>query len=93
MIYEITTDCRIANKDYKKWDIVSHDEIWEYFPSVMSPIESSKKPVKAEAPKAKEPKVEEPVKAEEEPEVEEVKGEEAEEEIEAKPTKKSWKKK
>lgn len=86
MIYEITTDCRIANKDYKKWDIVSHDEIWEYFPSVMSPIESSKKPVKAEAPKAKEPKVEEP-------EVEEVRGEEAEEEIEVKPTKKSWKKK
>lgn len=86
MIYEITTDCRIANKDYKKWDIVSHDEIWEYFPSVMSPIESSKKPVKAEAPKAKEPKVEEP-------EVEEVKEEEAEEEIEVKPTKKSWKKK
>ena len=84
MIYEITTDCRIANKDYKKWDIVSHDEIWEYFPSVMSPINSSKKPVKAEAPKAEEPKVEEP---------EEVKGEEAEEEIEVKPTKKSWKKK
>lgn len=86
MIYEITVDCRIANKDYKKWDIVSHEEVWEYFPSVMSPIDASKKPVKAEAPKAKEPKVEEPKE-------EEAEDEEAEEEIEVKPTKKSWKKK
>lgn len=79
MIYEITVDCRIANKDYKKWDIVSHEEVWEYFPSVMSPIDASKKPVKAE-----------PVKAEPKEEAED---EEAEEEIEVKPTKKSWKKK
>lgn len=86
MIYEITVDCRIANKDYKKWDIVSHEEVWEYFPSVMSPIDASKKPVKAEAPKAKEPKVEEPKD-------DEAEDEEAEEEIEVKPTKKSWKKK
>ena len=91
MIYEITVDCRIANKDYKKWDIVSHEEVWEYFPSVMSPIDASKKPVKAEPVKA-EPKEETPVKADEEPE-EEAEAEEAEEEIEVKPTKKSWKKK
>ena len=92
MIYEITVDCRIANKDYKKWDIVSHEEVWEYFPSVMSPIDASKKPVKAEAPKAKEPKVETPVN-DEEPKEDEAEDEEAEEEIEVKPTKKSWKKK
>ena len=89
MIYEITVDCRIANKDYKKWDIVSHEEVWEYFPSVMSPIDASKKPVKAEPVKA-EPKEETPVKADEEPE-EEAEAEEAEEEIEVKPTKKNWK--
>lgn len=89
MIYEITVDCRIANKDYKKWDIVSHEEVWEYFPSVMSPIDASKKPVKAEPVKA-EPKEETPVKAEPKEEAED---EEAEEEIEVKPTKKSWKKK
>ena len=92
MIYEITVDCRIANKDYKKWDMVYHEEVWEYFPSVMSPIDASKKPVKAEAPKAKEPKVETPVN-DEEPKEEEAEDEEAEEEIEVKPTKKSWKKK
>lgn len=92
MIYEITVDCRIANKDYKKWDIVSHEEVWEYFPSVMSPIDASKKPVKAEAPKAKTPKVETPDN-DEEPKDDEAEDEEAEEEIEVKPTKKSWKKK
>lgn len=57
MIYEITTDCRIANKDYKKWDIVSHDEIWEYFPSVMSPIDPNKSP-RIDEPKAEEKKPE-----------------------------------
>lgn len=89
MIYEITVDCRIANKDYKKWDIVSHEEVWEYFPSVMSPIEASKK--SAKAPKVEEPKEEAVEEAVEE--TAEAPVEEAEEEIEAKPTKKSWKKK
>lgn len=61
-LYEITTDCRIANKDYKKWDIVSHEEVWEYFPSVMNPIDTipAKKEPK-EAPKTKEQKEEEVV--------------------------------
>jgi hypothetical protein len=37
-LYEITVDCRIANKDYKKGDVVSNEEVKEYFPSVMKPV-------------------------------------------------------
>ena len=91
MIYEITMDCRIKNKDYKKWDVVSIDEIWEYFPSVMKPIDSWKAPKKAEPVKA-EPKEETPVKADEEPE-EEAEAEEKEAEEEVKAPKKASKKK
>ena len=53
MLYEIITDCRIANKDYHKGDIVSCEEV-EYFPSVMIPV-SWKAPVKAPE-KVEEPK-------------------------------------
>lgn len=59
MLYEIIMDCRIANKDYKKWDVVSGAEV-EYFPSVMKPV-SWKAPVKApEVKKLKEEKAEQP---------------------------------
>ena len=46
-LYEIKEDCRIANKNYSKWDIVSSEEVWWYFTNVMKPIDS-KKEVKAE---------------------------------------------
>lgn len=70
MLYEITMDCRIANKDYKKWEIVSAAEV-EYFPSVMRPL-PKKAPAKAPE-KVVEPKKEE--KAEEvEEKAEEPKG-------------------
>lgn len=74
MLYEITTDCRIANKEYKKGDIVTIDEVWQYFTTVMKPLrdtpikDGSDKPteVKKDAEKViEEPKeTEEPKKAE-----------------------------
>ena len=69
MLYEIIMDCRIANKDYRKGDVVSRDDV-EYFPSVMRPF-SWKATPKAEAPKVEEPKVEEVVEETEEKEEEE----------------------
>ena len=56
-LYQITTDCRIANKDYKKWDVVSNEEVGGYFPTVMQPANwAPKKPAKVEKPaKADEP--------------------------------------
>ena len=69
MLYEITTDCRIANKEYKKGDLVTIDEVWQYFTTVMKPLrdapikEGSNKPteVKKDADKViEEPKIEEP---------------------------------
>lgn len=85
-LYQITVDCRIANKDYKKGDVVSHEEV-EYFPSVMQEVTWKATP-KAEAPKKVEtPKAEEPANEEDEtPETqsdensEEEKGEETTEE-------------
>lgn len=74
-LYQITVDCRIANKDYKKGEIVSNAEV-EYFPSVMQEVTWKATP-KAEAPKKVEtPKVEEP--ANEEPTNEEVENPETE---------------
>lgn len=58
MLYEITIDCRIANKEYKKGDVVTIEEVGQYFTSVMKPIN--------DAPKAKAEKVE-PVEANIEP--------------------------
>lgn len=51
-LYEIKEDCRIANKNYSKGDIVSNEEVWWYFPTIMNPIDSKEevKPVKVEAP-------------------------------------------
>lgn len=91
MLYEITIDCRINNKDYKKWDIVSNAEV-EYFPSVMRPFNWDAKPT---------PKVEKkPEKAEEnhiendlENGDEEVEDEKVEEKKEVKTSKKRSKKK
>ena len=92
MLYEITTDCRIANKEYKKGDVVTIAEVGQYFTTVMKPIH--------DAPKAKEP-----VKGEKKPEIndttdvkEEVKEdvvevEEAKEEPKETPKKTSKKKK
>ena len=57
MLYEITTDCRIAGKDYKKGDIVTIAEVGQYFTTVMKPIYDASKAVK------------EPVKGEKKPEI------------------------
>ena len=58
MLYEITQDCRIANKEYKKGDIVTVAEVGQYFTTVMKPIydaaKATKEPVKGE--KNEEPK-------------------------------------
>lgn len=88
-LYEITVDCRIANKDYKKGDVVSNEEVKEYFPSVMKPVTWEQKPLKkvVEAPKSD---------SKEEEKGEEVKGEEVKaekEEEEKSEPKKWWKKK
>lgn len=92
MLYEIIIDCRINNKDYKKWDIVSNAEV-EYFPSVMRPVSWATKP----DPKVEEKKLE---KVEEdhiendlEKGDEEVKEEKVEEKKEVKSNKKRSKKK
>lgn len=80
-LYEITQDCRIANIEYQKWDVVSDTEVGGFYPTVMKPTNSQPK---KEA-------VKEPVK-EEETANEEV--EEKEEEVEEKkPAKKQRKKK
>ena len=77
MLYEITLDCRIANKEYKKGDVVTIDEVGQYFTTVMKPLRDAPKgekkqpviaAVKEDANKVKE----EPKDAEE---VEEVKEE------------------
>lgn len=57
MVYEITTDCRIDNINYKKGDIVSLSEVGQYYPSIMVPVNGSKPTVKVE--KLDEPKVDE----------------------------------
>lgn len=41
MVYEITQDCRIANKEYKKGDLVTIDEVGQYFTTVMKPVEAN----------------------------------------------------
>lgn len=48
-LYEITQDCRIANKEYKKWEVVSDIEVGGYYPTVMKATKSeTKKEVKEE---------------------------------------------
>ena len=34
-LYEITQDCRIANNEYQRWDIVSDSEVGGFYPTVM----------------------------------------------------------
>lgn len=58
MIYEITQDCRIAGVNYKKGDIVTVDEVGQYYPSIMAPVNGAKKVAKP-VEKIDEPKVEE----------------------------------
>ena len=88
-LYQITVDCRIANKDYKKGDVVSHEEV-EYFPSVMQEV-TWKPTLKVETPKA--PEVEEAEENSEEENSEEETTEEEEEEKPVKANKKRSKKK
>lgn len=96
-LYEITTDCRIANKDYKKWEVVSNEEVGGYFPTVMQPA-TSKKPVTAEKPAKAEPQA--PVNNWEEADTKvddenstETKEDEAEDEEKAEKPAKAWSKK
>ena len=45
-LYEITQDCRIANNEYQKWDVVSDTEIGWFYPTVMKPTNWEPKKVK-----------------------------------------------
>lgn len=47
-LYEIKEDCRIANKNYSKWDIVSNEEVGWYFPTVMKAIDWDTKKIAEE---------------------------------------------
>lgn len=47
-LYEITQDCRIANKEYQKWDVVSDTEVGGFYPTVMTPTNWQPKKVKKE---------------------------------------------
>jgi len=51
-LYEITQDCRIANNEYQKWDVVSDTEVGGFYPTVMKP--TNWEPKKAEIEEAKE---------------------------------------
>lgn len=55
-LYEITQDCRIANKEYLKWDIVSDNEVGGYYPTIMKATDwlPKKAEKKIEAPKEEE---------------------------------------
>jgi len=95
-MFEITVDCRIDWKNFKKWDIVSEKDTWWYFTSCM-------KPINAEQPQANpEPanEVEEtPVENTDEEATENADEEKADEvvekadEVEEKPTKSAKKRK
>lgn len=78
-LYEITQDCRIANKDYVKGDVVSDNEVGGFYPTVMKPTNWT--PVKVEK-QVEETKVEKPVEKEE-----------VEEKVEEKPVAKKQRKK
>lgn len=94
MVYEITTDCRIANKDYKKGDLVTVNEIGQYYPSIMAPVngEIKAKPI-AKVDEPKEEIVDEPIEEKANEEIpDEDKAEEVEP-VEEKPTKSKGKSK
>lgn len=78
-LYEITQDCRIANKDYVKGDVVSDNEVGGFYPTVMKPTNWT--PVKVEK-QVEETKVEKPAEKEE-----------VEEKVEEKPVAKKQRKK
>lgn len=58
MLYEITKDCRIANKDFKKGDVVSLEEVGNYYTSVMKPSDWVKLVKNPKAEKVDEKKTE-----------------------------------
>lgn len=60
-LYEIKEDCRIANKNFSKWDIVSNEEVWWYFPTIMKPCDWTKTPKVEESKEVKEESKEEEV--------------------------------
>lgn len=60
-LYEIKEDCRIANKNFSKWDIVSNEEVWWYFPTIMKPCEWTKASKVEESKEVKEESKEEVV--------------------------------
>jgi len=91
MLYEITTDCRIANKEYKKGDIVTIDEVWQYFTTVMKPLRDT--PIKEGSNKPTEVKKDAEEVIEEPKETEEPKKAEKVEEVKQEPKKASKKKK
>lgn len=77
-LYEITQDCRIANNEYLKWDVVSDNEVGGFYPTVM-------KPTKAGPKKAVKEELKSELTDEENVKVEKIE--------EKKPAKKQWKKK
>lgn len=60
-LYEITQDCRIANKDYIKGDVVSDTEVGGFYPTVMKPTNWEPQKVEEKKPIEEEEKVEEEV--------------------------------
>lgn len=58
-LYKITQDCRIANKDYKKGDVVSKEEVGWYFTTVMKEISDKKEEAVKDSPanKTDEPEI------------------------------------
>ena len=57
MMYEITQDCRIANQDYEKGQIVSKEEVGGRFPSVMKEAEEKEAKTPAKKSKKTDPEV------------------------------------
>lgn len=58
-LYEITQDCRIANNNFSKGDVVSSEETNWYHPTVMKPVNPAqiteeKEEVKEEVKEVKE---------------------------------------
>lgn len=67
MLYEITQDCRIANKDYEKGQLVSKEEVGGVFFSVMQEAQAKENaPEKAEKTAKKSSKKEKKAESDEE---------------------------
>lgn len=95
MIYEITKNCRIANIDYKKGDVVTDKQTWGFYPTVMKVTNATieKKEEKSETKKEVTENNEEKseVISETETEIKEEKSETEEVSAETKKTRKSKK--